>query len=38
MQKNAENVKKLILATIPKITYEDCSCREDIKTAIIGGD
>lgn len=38
MRKNAENVKKLLLASIPKINYIDCRCREDIKTAVIGGD
>ncbi|MBI2653281.1 S-methyl-5'-thioadenosine phosphorylase [Candidatus Woesearchaeota archaeon] len=38
MKQNAENVKKLLIATIPKIKYYDCQCREDIKTAIIGGD
>ena len=37
MHQNAENVKKLILATIPKINYQECQCKEDIKTAIIGG-
>ncbi len=37
MRQNAENVKKLLLATIPKIKYHDCKCREDIKTSIIGG-
>jgi len=37
MRKNAENVKKLLIAAIPKINYEECQCREDIKTAIIGG-
>jgi 5'-methylthioadenosine phosphorylase len=36
MHKNAENVKKLILNAIPKIRYNECRCREDIKTAIIG--
>lgn len=38
MRKNAENVKKLLLEAIPKINYIDCRCREDIKTAVIGGD
>ena len=37
MKQNAENVKKLLIATIPKINYEECQCKEDIKTAIIGG-
>jgi len=37
MKQNAENVKKLLIATIPKINYLECQCREDIKTAVIGG-
>lgn len=37
MHKNADNVKKLILKVIPKIKFTECQCREDIKTAIIGG-
>ncbi len=37
MHKNAENVKKLILKVIPKIHFTECQCREDIKTAVIGG-
>ena len=37
MHQNAENVKKLLVATIPKINYVDCQCKEDIKSAIIGG-
>lgn len=36
MKQNSENVKKLILQAMPKITYESCSCREDIKTSVIG--
>jgi len=36
MKQNAENVKKLLVATIPKIKYMECQCREDIKTAVIG--
>ncbi|MBI1935359.1 S-methyl-5'-thioadenosine phosphorylase [Candidatus Woesearchaeota archaeon] len=36
MKQNAENVKKLLLAAIPKINYEECQCREDIKSAVIG--
>lgn len=36
MKKNAENVKKLIISTIPKIKDNpDCKCRQDIKTAVI---
>ena len=38
MKQNAENVKKLLVAAIPKINYEECRCKEDIKTAIIGGE
>lgn len=38
MHQNAENVKKLLLEVIPKISYIDCQCREDIKTAVIGGE
>lgn len=38
MKQNADNVKKLLIELIPKIKYEECQCREDIKTAIIGGD
>ena len=38
MHKNAENVKKLLIAAIPKIKHVECQCREDIKTAVIGGD
>ncbi|MBI2542420.1 S-methyl-5'-thioadenosine phosphorylase [Candidatus Woesearchaeota archaeon] len=38
MKQNAENVKKLLIATIPKINYVDCQCSEDIKSAVIGGD
>ena len=37
MKQNAENVKKLLTAVIPKIGYFDCQCREDIKSAVIGG-
>ena len=37
MRQNAENVRKLLIAAIPKINYEECQCREDIKTAVIGG-
>jgi len=36
MHQNAENVKKLILAAIPKINYNECQCKEDIKTSVIG--
>ena len=37
MKQNAENVKKLLIAAIPKINYEECKCKEDIKSAVIGG-
>ena len=37
MKQNAENVKKLLIAAIPKINYVDCKCKEDIKTSVIGG-
>lgn len=37
MHKNAENVKKLLLHVIPKINHTECQCREDIKSAVIGG-
>lgn len=37
MKQNAENVKKLLLASIPKIKHTECQCREEIKTAVIGG-
>lgn len=36
MKQNAENVKKLLIAAIPKIDYGECRCKEDIKTAVIG--
>ncbi|MBS1266993.1 MAG: S-methyl-5'-thioadenosine phosphorylase [Candidatus Woesearchaeota archaeon] len=35
MAKNAENVKKLIVNTIAKINYNDCACKEFIKTAVL---
>lgn len=36
MKRNSENVKKLILKTIPKIKDNpDCKCRQDIKTSVI---
>jgi 5'-methylthioadenosine phosphorylase len=27
MKQNADNVKKLLLVVIPKITYEECECK-----------
>jgi|SRR3989344_5409946 len=35
MKKNSENVKKLLLEVIPKITDNTCKCREDIKTSLL---
>ena len=37
-KENAEKVKRLLIEAIPKIKYEQCSCQEFIKTAVIGGD
>lgn len=37
MKQNAENVKKILIAAIPKINHSDCQCRENIKGAVIGG-
>ena len=37
MKKNAEDVIRLMLEVIPRIPYDACSCREFIKTAVIGG-
>ncbi len=34
-KKNAENVKKLLLSTIPKIKLNECVCRTAIENAII---
>ena len=36
MKQNANNVKKLIISTIPKVKGNpECKCRQDIKTAVI---
>jgi 5'-methylthioadenosine phosphorylase len=35
MKQNAENVKKLLIAVMPKIKYEKCGCMEAYKTAFI---
>lgn len=35
MKENAENAVKIITKTIPKISWQDCSCREAIKTALL---
>ena len=37
MKKNAENVIRLMLDTIPRVQGTECACREFIKTAVIGG-
>lgn len=37
MKKNAENVVRLLLETIPRIDFSDCLCRDYVKTAVIGG-
>jgi 5'-methylthioadenosine phosphorylase len=35
MNKNVENVKRLLFAAIPRIDYVECDCREAIKTAMV---
>ena len=35
MAKNVENVKRIFFAALPAITYEDCSFRTAIQTAIV---
>ncbi len=37
MKKNAENVIRLMLDVIPRISSDACMCREFIKTSVIGG-
>ncbi len=37
MRRNAENVIRIMVETIPKIRLTECSCGEFIKTAVIGG-
>lgn len=37
MRKNAENVIRLLMETIPRIGWNGCACREFVKTAVIGG-
>ena len=37
MRKNAANVIRIMVETIPKIRFAECACREYIKTAVIGG-
>jgi 5'-methylthioadenosine phosphorylase len=34
-KKNVENVKKLLLETIPKLEFEECACQKHIDTAVI---
>jgi len=34
-KKNVENVKKLLLETIPKLEFEECGCQKHIDTAVI---
>lgn len=35
MNRNVENVKKMFFQALPRITYEDCSCRRAIETAVV---
>lgn len=35
MGQNAENVKRLLLATIPKISHNECLCKDAIKTSLV---
>jgi 5'-methylthioadenosine phosphorylase len=35
MARNVENVKKIFFAALPRITYEDCTCRTAIDTAMV---
>jgi 5'-methylthioadenosine phosphorylase len=37
MRKNAANVIRIMVETIPKIRFTECGCKEFIKTAVIGG-
>jgi 5'-methylthioadenosine phosphorylase len=37
MRKNAENVIRIMLETIPQIRSGQCGCSEFVKTAVIGG-
>ena len=37
MKQNAENVIRLMLDVIPRISSDACMCREFIKTSVIGG-
>ncbi len=35
MNKNVQNVKSIFFSALPKISYEDCSCRTAIETAAV---
>ncbi|MBM3299984.1 MAG: S-methyl-5'-thioadenosine phosphorylase [Deltaproteobacteria bacterium] len=35
MKKNVEHVKKIFFKALPRITYEECSCRSAVETAIV---
>jgi 5'-methylthioadenosine phosphorylase len=35
MARNVENVKRVFFSVLPQITYEDCSCRTAIQTAMV---
>ncbi len=35
MRKNVENVKKIFAAALPRITYDDCTCRKAVETATV---
>lgn len=35
MKKNVENVKRIFFSALPRITYEDCTCRTAIVTATV---
>jgi purine nucleoside phosphorylase len=35
MAKNAENVKQLLIKTVPRISHESCDCMEQAKSALI---
>lgn len=35
MAKNVESVKRIFFKALPKISYEDCSCRTAIETALV---
>lgn len=35
MRQNSDNVKQLIIKTVPKLKHTHCECREQIKTSVI---